>query len=189
MGRIDDLLSNYKRRAAMPLRSGMPMSQRVWFAVYPPEEERRLVSRITEFDIATREVDLDWHRIDLTGSYAKWIDAYEDEDERLAILAQPDILEEYAMTGMRDFIRDMVTKEIATIPPDRMARTVLAVSGLMELYDLLHVSELIDALDHTFTGILLVFFPGEREGNTYRFLNARNGWDYLAVPILADPTS
>jgi len=59
----------------------------------------------------------------------------------------------------------------------------------MELYDLLHVSEVIEALDHSFSGILAVFFPGEREGNTYRFLAARTGWDYLAVPILSDPMS
>jgi hypothetical protein len=32
----------------------------------------------------------------------------------------------------------------------------------------------------------MIFFPGEREGNTYRFLGARDGWDYLAVPILAE---
>lgn len=189
MARIDDLLANYRRRAAMPMRSGLPMSQRVWFAVYPPEDDRRLMARITEFEIATAEVPLHWHRIDLTGSYAQWIDSFEDEDERLAILAQPDILEEYAQTGMRDFIRDKVAKEMASIPAGQMSRTVLAISGLPELYDLLHVSEVIDALDHTFTGILLVFFPGEREGNTYRFLGARTGWDYLAVPILADPMS
>ena len=34
------------------------------------------------------------------------------------------------------------------------------------------------------TPVLLVFFPGEREANTYRFLGARDGWNYLAVPIL-----
>jgi len=45
---------------------------------------------------------------------------------------------------------------------------------------------LIESLEQTFTGYLLVFFPGEREGNTYRFLNARTGWNYLAAPILCE---
>jgi hypothetical protein len=30
---------------------------------------------------------------------------------------------------------------------------------------------------------LLVFFPGEQEGNTYRLLDAQNGWGYLATSI------
>lgn len=173
----------------MPLRSGLPMSQRVWFLVYPPEEERRLMNRTTEFQMATTAIPLEWHCIDLTGSFSEWIDSFEDESERLQILADPEILEEYAQTGFRDHIRDKVAKAMDQIPSDKMARTVVALTGLMELYDLLHVSEVIEALDHSFTGILLVFFPGEREGNTYRFLGARTGWDYLAVPILSDPMS
>lgn len=189
MARIDDLLTSFKRRAAMPLRTGLPLSQRVWFLVYPPDEERRLMNRAVEFEMATKEAGLHWFAIDLTGSFAQWIDAFPDEDERLAILADPEILEEYAQTGFRDHIRDRVAQEMAKLPKDQMARTVVVLTGLMELYDLLHVSEVIDALDNTFSGTLLVFFPGEREGNTYRFLGARTGWDYLAIPILADPNS
>jgi len=36
-------------------------------------------------------------------------------------------------------------------------------------------------------GRLLVFFPGEHhpENHTYRLLDARDGWNYLAVPLLA----
>jgi len=189
MARIDDLLASYKRYLAHPLRSGLPLNQRVWFLVYPPEEERRLMNRVTEFEMATTAVPLFWQRIDLTGAFAQWIDSFEDENERLAILADPDILEDYAQNGFRDHLRDLIAKEMALIPDDRMSRTVLAVTGLMELYDLLHVSEVIEALDHSFSGILAVFFPGERENNTYRFLGARTGWDYLAVPILSDPMS
>lgn len=189
MARIDDLLANYKRRAAMPLQLGRPLSQRVWFLVYPPEEERRLMNRVTEFEMATTATTLHWHRIDLTGSFAQWIDSFADEDERLAILAEPDILEEYAMSGFRDHIQQLIVKEMAMIEDGRMSRTVLAVTGLMELYDLLHVSEVIEALDHSFTGILAIFFPGEKEGNTYRFIGARTGWDYLGVGITTDMAS
>ena len=34
-------------------------------------------------------------------------------------------------------------------------------------------------------GRLLVFFPGSREGNVYKLLDAREGWNYLATPITA----
>lgn len=43
-----------------------------------------------------------------------------------------------------------------------------------------------DALSKDVRGVLLIFFPGEREENTYRFLGARTGWDYLATPITSD---
>ena len=29
----------------------------------------------------------------------------------------------------------------------------------------------------------MLFFPGEFENNNYRLLDARDGWNYLAVPI------
>jgi len=34
-------------------------------------------------------------------------------------------------------------------------------------------------------GRLLIFFPGVYEQNNYRLLDARDGWNYLAVPITA----
>jgi hypothetical protein len=44
----------------------------------------------------------------------------------------------------------------------------------------------LDALKTQIKGAILLFFPGSREGNSYRFLGSREGWDYLATPILAD---
>ena len=38
--------------------------------------------------------------------------------------------------------------------------TVFAVTGLMELYDFVHVSDVLDPETLTFPGVLLVFFPG-----------------------------
>jgi hypothetical protein len=32
-------------------------------------------------------------------------------------------------------------------------------------------------------GRLVGFFPGQYEQNNYRLLDARDGWNYLAVPI------
>ena len=54
MNRIDQLLENYRSHIQMPLRPGLPSSQRVWFAVYPAAEERRLTNRIDEFEMLTR---------------------------------------------------------------------------------------------------------------------------------------
>jgi hypothetical protein len=42
---------------------------------------------------------------------------------------------------------------------------------------------LLDALNESVAGRLLIFFPGEHQGNSYRLLDARDGWNYLATPI------
>lgn len=185
MGRIDQLLANYERQVAQPLRADLPLSQRVWFLVYPPEEERRMTNRVEEFEIATKDADKAWRRIDLTGVFADWMDTFEPS-EREQCLAQPDVLEAYAEDGLRDFVCARITAAFETSPSGAPEQTITALTGLMELFDFVHVSAIIEALDKTLPGVLLVFFPGDREGNTYRFLGARTGWNYLAVPILAE---
>jgi hypothetical protein len=183
MNRIEQLLENYKNHIRMPLRPGLPASQRVWFAVYPAAEERRLINRIDDFEMLTKDAGHPWVRIDLKGSLARWLDSV-DEEERAEWFKNPGDIELYAKSEWKDVLTQFFQEEVtrATVPE----RTVFALTGLMDLYDFLHVSDLIESLEETFSGYLLVFFPGEKEGNTYRFLDARTGWNYLAAPILSN---
>ena len=183
MNRIDRLVENYRSHIQMPLRAGLAVSQRVWFAVYPPGEERRLINRIDEFEMLTKEAGHPWVRIDLKGRLAGWI-ASVNEDERHEWFKNPGDIDLYAKTEWRDILTKIIQEEVAraTAPES----TVFALTGLMDLYDFLHVSDLIEGIEQVFRGYLLVFFPGEKEGNTYRFLDARTGWNYLAVPILSE---
>ncbi len=185
MARLDQLLASYRRYVALPRQPHLPLDQRIWFLVYPPEDERRLTSRLAEFELATRDAGLMWRRLDLTGAFADWLDTF-DEDEKAACLADPDIVEDYARPGFRDFLCARLQAGLARMPEAEAGRTVFALTGLMELYDFIPVAEVLEALDGSFPGVLLVFFAGEREGNTYRFLGARTGWNYLAIPILAE---
>lgn len=183
MNRIDQLLENYRSHIQMPLRTGLPASQRVWFAVYPANEERRLINRIDEFEILTKEAGHPWVRIDLEGSLARWLGSV-DEEEREEWFRNPGDIELYAKTEWKDVLKQFFQKKAdCTSAPER---TIFALTGLMDLYDFLHVSDLIESLEETFPGYLLVFFPGVKEGNTYRFLDARTGWNYLAAPILSE---
>jgi hypothetical protein len=185
MARIDQLLASYRRHVSLTPRGNLPLSQRVWFVVYPPEDERRMQNRIPEFEIATRDAGLGWRRLDLSSAFADWMDTF-DPDERQDTLADPDVVETYADPGFRDWIGDRIRQELEAVPAAEAVHTVFAVSGLMDLYDFVHVSEVLAALDDHLRGIVLLFFPGEREGNTYRFLGARTGWNYLATPILTE---
>lgn len=183
MSRIDQLVQSYRRHVGIPLKQNVTIAERTWFVVYSPDEDRRLRSRLAEFEIATKDCGLIWKEIDLTGSFTRWIDSFEDSDERAASLATPSIVEDYADPGFRNFLADNIRQAMAEIPASDVDRTVFAITGLMELYDFIHVSQVMDALGRNVRGVILIFFPGEREENTYRFLGARTGWDYLATPI------
>src|SRR5436853_457543 len=53
MSAVDRLLSNYSRQVRLPWSANMSGKQRVWFAVYPPTEERRVRARLPHFDALT----------------------------------------------------------------------------------------------------------------------------------------
>ena len=186
MSRLDQLIESYRRHAEIPLKQSVTVAERTWFVVYSPEEERRLRSRLAEFEIATKDCGLHWQEIDFTGSFTRWLDQSYDAEERDAMLGSPAIVENYAVPDYCDFLADIIRKAVAALPAGEVECTVFAVTGLMELYDFIHVSQVMDALNKEVRGVLVIFFPGDREENTYRFLGARTGWDYLATPITAD---
>lgn len=63
--------------------------------------------------------------------------------------------------------------------------TVLALHGVAALFGFLKISEILPMVEGDVRGRLLVFFPGTYEQNNYRLLDARDGWNYHAVPITA----
>ena len=65
---------------------------------------------------------------------------------------------------------------------------VVAVVGLASLFDFMRVSSLIERVEDSVRGRLLVLFPGEYQRNTYRFMDARDGFNYMAVPITSTET-
>ena len=62
---------------------------------------------------------------------------------------------------------------------------MIAITGIASLFGFVKVSEIIPAVANHIRGRLVVFFPGEFENNNYRLLDARDGWNYLSVPITA----
>ena len=61
---------------------------------------------------------------------------------------------------------------------------VVTICGIASLFGFMKVSDLINAVKDKIKGRLVVFFPGEYDdNNSYRMLDARDGWNYLATPI------
>ena len=61
--------------------------------------------------------------------------------------------------------------------------TVVAIIGVGTLFGYIKASDLVSKIAPFVPGRLLIFFPGEFENNNYRLLDARDGWNYQAVPI------
>jgi hypothetical protein len=87
---------------------------------------------------------------------------------------------------LREF-HNKVTQQLRVVLEDSQVddHTVAAVYGIASLYGFMRVSQLVASVEQYIKGRLLVFFPGKHENNTYRLLDARDGWNYLAVPITA----
>lgn len=85
------------------------------------------------------------------------------------------------MPVFRKAIADKVST--ALLHPKVDSNAVVALYGMAGLYGFLKVSDVADAVAKDIRGRLLVFFPGEIDNNVYRFLDAREGWNYLATPI------
>ncbi len=177
MNTVDALLKSYAAFARVPWDHAVAGPQRVWMVVYPPEQERRLRMRIEEFQIASHDAGHDWRLVDLTDSFGHWLGQH---DYRDAYFEQPEeigpALEDFA-DHIADLVRAALTAE--DVGPD----TVVALIGVGALFGLARASHLIEVVNGDVRGRLVVFFPGEVEGNNYRLLGARDGWSYLAVPI------
>lgn len=176
MSAIDRLLTNYTRQVRLPWSVNTSGKQRVWFSVYPPSEERRVRARLPQFEALTLEANRGWVTVDLTRLLPEWFGAHE---YREGIFQEPDQfsanseLENIAVKR----VRDACTQELAN------DSTVVAVTGLSSLFDYMRVSSLIESVEDSVRGRLLVLFPGEYAGNVYRFMDARDGFNYMAVPI------
>jgi hypothetical protein len=176
MNAIDRLIANYQRHMALPWAQNLAGRQRVWFAVYPPAEERRVRARLQHFEAATLEARHGWHVVDLTRLLPEWLAQHEYRD---AIFAEP-----HYFTPGGD-IEDLAVERVrsACRAEDADPNAVVAILGLGSLFDFIRVSRLLDAVEADIRGRLLVFFPGEYQHNTYRFMDARDGFNYMAIPI------
>ena len=68
---------------------------------------------------------------------------------------------------------------------DQPDETVVAITGVASLFGFTRISQVLPLVEPHVRGRLLVFFPGVYENNNYRLLDARDGWNYLAIPITA----
>lgn len=176
MNKVERLTRNYERHVALPWDDTLAGPQRVWFAVYDKADEQRLRARVGDFEVATRGAGKGWRLCDLTNAFPEWMSG---KEYRETYFESPEDIE----LALTDFLRFAAGKVTGRLGEGHHKDEVVAVLGVATLFGLARVSDLVNAVQPHVRGRLLVFFPGEYENNTYRLLDARDGWNYLAVPI------
>jgi len=176
MSAIDRLLSNYSRQVRLPWSANVSGKQRIWFAVYPPAEERRVRARLPQFETLTLETNHGWSSVDLTRLLPEFVAAHK---YRQSIFQNPQHLRPGSDLEVRAaaLVNEVCSRE------DTNAGSVVAVMGLASLFDFMRVSNLVERVEDNVPGRMLILFPGEYTNNVYRFMDARSGFNYMAVPI------
>lgn len=185
MSRLERLLAAYRQHITLPWQVGLAAIQRVVFCVYDKTEELRLRVQVKEFELATRQAGKGWLLLDVTDAFPQWMAAQEYSD---AYFECPEDLAGYPEGELKEFLGDLVERLRARIQQEADPQTVVAVLGVGALFGLARVSALVEGLKDQVPGRLVVFFPGEHhpETHSYRLLDARDGWNYLAVAITGD---
>lgn len=182
MSYIDELLEAYRRFSSLPWQQNLAGPQRVWMAVYPPEHERRLRLHLPSFKEATNEHGHPWDLIDITNAFERWMAGHAYRD---TYFEEPELLSTALPGFFAHLVEDVRAQLFAHPKPDGVV-ALLGAGALFGLGDSVKVSAVLNTVNDAVAGRLLVFFPGQQEGSNYRLLDARDGWNYLAIPITAN---
>ncbi len=176
MGKIEELAARYEQHIRVPWQRTLSGSQRVLLVVYEKELERAFRARKAEFEQRTRGAGHGWTEFDCTRRFAEWIaqdeyrEAYFESPGDLAMKLDGEFLEHLA-APLHQLLRDSDE------------RSIVAVTGIGSLFGFARASDLVRAVEADIRGRLVVFFPGTKDGDNYRLLDARDGWNYLAPSI------
>ena len=176
MGKIEDLADAYERYISLSWQQSLSGAQRVIIVIYDKTWERSLRTRKGEFENRTTKAGHSWKEFDCTKAFAKWLaaDGYNE-----AFFEYPEDLAMKLEGEFKDHVAGQVRSALTEAGPD----AVLALTGIGSLYGFLHISALIREVEPYIQGRLVVFFPGSKDANNYRLLDARDGWNYLATSI------
>ena len=176
MAKIEDLAACYEHHISAPWQRTVSGAQRVMLVVYEKELERTLRARIGEFEQATRRAGHDWKLVDSTPWFSEWMAR---DDYRDAYFEDPELLGMKLEGEFKPSVAERLAGELVAADEN----TVVALMGAASLYGFLRISELVRQVESGINGRLVVLFPGTKEENNYRLLDARDGWNYLANGI------
>ncbi len=178
MARIEDLADRFERHIGTPWQRTVSGAQRVVMLVYDKELERTLRARKAAFETAARQAGHDWHEIDVSDAFGAWMAGDEYREE---YFASPDDLQLKLQAEFPEYVAQRIRAVLTA--DDITENSIVALFGVGALFGFARLSQILKLVEADIKGRLVVFFPGHLERSNYRLLDARDGWNYLAVPI------
>jgi hypothetical protein len=178
MGKIEELAERYGGHIATPWQRTVAGAQRVVLVIYDKELERTLRARKQTFELETQKGFHEWFEVDVTRAFAEWMAT---DEYREAYFESPGDLSLKLEAEFADVVASRIRAELTR--SDVRDSSVVAVFGIGSLFGFTRVSQVLKLVEGDIKGRLVVFFPGSYDQNNYRLLDARDGWNYLAVPI------
>jgi len=181
MSRINELAVQYSDHISVPWQQGLPAANRVVMLIYEKELERQLRAKLLEFEQVTKTADHGWLLVNLTSAFAEWMGGMKYREE---YFERPDDIRLKLDSSFLRHVSDLIKAQLSLTTEN----DVVALLGAGSLFGFLRLSDVIKEVEQKVQGRLVVFFPGQKDGNNYRLLDARDGWNYMAVGITRHPT-
>jgi hypothetical protein len=181
MSKLDRLAQAFSAHVKIGWPASSSGAQRVIMLVYDPSDERALRRKLDLFAQGAHAAGKSWDLMDLAPIVAEWLAGHRYKE---VYFAEPDELSTAAEDRIAAAIAQKVEAALVSDPlgPDG----ILALYGVAALFGFTSLSDILARVEHAIPGRLLVFFPGRVQDGRYRLLDARESWDYHAVPITLD---
>ena len=174
--RLSKLINRFENHISVPWNPYVSAEERAIFVVYHKEDELKLRHRISEFELACTQHGHGWQLLDIATGFAEWM---ADQDYKDAYFKNPEFLE----SKYSYFAEDLAENIKAAFKDKQDENSVVALIGCSSLFGFTSVSGLVKEISKEIQGRIVIFFPGEHYENTYRLLDARDGWGYQATAI------
>lgn len=177
---FEEILRAYEKQVSLPWAQDVPAAGRIWILWYEKSMQRKFSARLGEFENLTINAGHGWYFYDLASKFEKWLSEHEFFE---SLLEQPE-----EISGLLPDFEEFVIHDLKAKLDSTTSEDVFAIDGCASLFGLVRLSSLFSAIAPSIPGRMLVGFPGKHTGGIYRFLDARDGWNYHAVPIPAELT-
>jgi hypothetical protein len=158
MSKIEDLATVFREHVGVGWPASSSGAQRIIMLVYDPNEERTLRKNI--------------------GLFAQAASAHEYRED---YFSEPDMLLAGANERFAKYAAEVILQALKR--PQHTEREIVGLIGVASVFGVASLSDILSRVEHAIKGRLAVFFPGRARDGRYRLLDARDSWDYHAVPI------
>jgi hypothetical protein len=177
---FDDVLRHFGRQIELKWRPDEAPEGRVWILWYDKALDRRVRGRLHELQQATEVAGHGWRHLDLAKIFPTWIVGVEFLPR---LLRRPEQL-----SGLLAEFRQVVALRVRQELDAAGQSDLVALSGCASLFGQLRTADLVADVSPHIRGRLLLLFPGQHHAGIYRLLDARESWNYRAVPIPSSDT-